>query len=193
MTSLKARAVRRHLRSDDTGNAPLRRSLSGSLGDLLNGAIASANKRIRGQEPAANPTILGSVGRSEPPRELPSSTHMLRALVAGGRVREYGRLLAETDNLRFTVMKNITDLSDDHPPVLPTGRAFQSPSPRLLNQELADKLNRHMLDCAVKCSEELIMAQIEELEKLMVSVNNMTVNNDYSEQELAAAEELRRF
>lgn len=51
-----------------------------------------------------------------------------------------------------------------------------------------------MLECAFKCSEDLIMAQIDKkLEKLTRAVDNMVLNNDFSDQELAAADEFRRF
>lgn len=122
-------------------------------------------------------------------------THSMNTLhrLTDDKVGRLGGILADMDNLYHAITRNIVNLMDNRPPVLPIGQSFQSPLPELLTQGLADRLNAHMMECARKCSMELIQAQIRHQESLARQQREILASWSPTEQDEAAINEIRRL
>lgn len=111
-------------------------------------------------------------------------------LSSSEKTRAYGKLLSDRDALEHSMLKNLDSLDAGRPPILPRGCVVQTPSPHILTPELADKMDKIMMECAIKLSKLLINAQQEELNILEAKITSTESHNNLTNTEKEAANKM---
>lgn len=131
-------------------------------------------------------------GHEDRPNHNGLNNNHTSILINNEKAREYGKLLTDRAALENSLLINMDKISSGYPPVLPRGCVIQTPSPELLTQELANKMNESMMECANKLSNLLIAAQQAHIDKLTSKITAMEEDNGLSEEARYAGLQMMR-
>ena len=109
------------------------------------------------------------------------------------KVQSMGKLQAEIETLRESMMNHIIQIGDGAPPIIPIAKPVVCASLfRVADPALIQDLNMIMFDCAKRCSEALVYAEERALGALSAEADDMLRDWEPTAQEAAAIHAIKR-
>ena len=126
-------------------------------------------------------------GAAEPPKGITAKAYL------SDKVQALGKLQAEIEHLRESMMNHVIQIGDGAPPIIPVAKNVVCASLfRVADPTLIEDLNKIMYDCAKQCSEALVYAEERALEAMSAEADEMLRDWEPTAEEAAAVNAIKR-